>query len=541
MTNLDIAQAATLRPIQEIAAKAGLDEGDYEALGNKKAKLTYGAMARLPKNPQGKLVLVTAVTPTPAGEGKTTVTIGLTQGLNKIGKKAVSCTREPALGPIFGVKGGAAGGGYSQVLPMEDINLFFTGDMPAIATAHNLLSAMVDAHVQNGNSEDIDVRMPVWPRTMDMNDRALRNIIVGLGGRANGFAHEDGFVVTPASEVMASLCLSTSVSDLKDRLGRMIAAIDRHNKPVSARQFKADGAMAALLRDAIRPNLVQTIEGGPAFVHGGPFGNIAHGCSSVVATQCALGLADYTVTEAGFASDLGAEKFMHIVAPHVGKSPDAIVLVATVRALKHHGDGDLALGTANLERHLRHLSQYGVPIVVAVNKFKDDSQQDLDHVVAFAREFGAGGVVADPWGSGGAGCTDLAEAVASSKPANFERLYAIDDPFDKKIEAIVTRVYGGAGFELDPAAKRRLKWIKENGMDRLPVCVAKTQASLSDNARLKNDPTDFTVRINEIRPSAGAGFLVAVCGDILLMPGLGEHPAAFNIDVDADGRISGIF
>jgi formate--tetrahydrofolate ligase len=424
---------------------------------------------------------------------------------------------------------------------MEDINLFFTGDMPAIATAHNLLSAMVDAHVQHGNDLGVDTRMTVWPRTMDMNDRALREIIVGLGGRANGFAREDGFVVTPASEVMASLCLSMSILDLRQRLGRVIAAIDRHNKPVTAKQLKADGAMAALLRDAVRPNLVQNIEGGPAFVHGGPFGNIAHGCSSVVATKCALGLAEYTITEAGFASDLGAEKFMHIVVPHLGKSPDVVVLVATVRALKHHGGGDLALGTANLERHLRHLSHYGVPTIVAVNRFLDDTKEDLEHVASFAQEFGAAGVVADPWNSGGEGCSKLADAVVGTHAPEFRRLYAADAPFEEKLNAIVTQVYGGAGYELDPAAKRRLKWIRENGMDRLPLCVAKTQASLSDNPRAKNAPTDFVVRVNEIRPSAGAGFLVVVCGDVLLMPGLGESPAAFNIDVDADGRISGIF
>lgn len=542
MTNLDIAQAAALLPITDIAAKLSLGEKDFEQLGRHKAKLTYEAMQRLSQfGAPGKLALVTAVTPTPAGEGKTTVTIGLTQGLRRIGLNAVSCTREPALGPIFGVKGGAAGGGYSQVLPMEDINLFFTGDFPAIAAAHNLLSAMVDAHVQNGNDLGVDTRMSVWPRTIDMNDRALREIVIGLGGRANGFARQDGFVVTPASEVMASLCLSTSIRDLKERLGRMIAAIDRNNKPMTASDFRADGAMSALLRDAVRPNIVQNIEGGPAFVHGGPFGNIAHGCSSVIATRCSLALADWTVTEAGFASDLGAEKFMHIVVPHVGKAPDVVVLVATVRAIKHHGDGDLAFGTANLERHLRHLGRYGVPIVVAVNRFKDDSQEDLDHIVAFAKQFGAEAVVADPWNSGGEGCRALAEAVAAAPSSAFTRLYAPDAPFDEKLNAIVTQVYGGTGFELDPAAKRRLRWLKENDLDRLPVCVAKTQSSLSDDARAKNAPTDFTVRIAEIHPSAGAGFLVVVCGEILLMPGLGKDPAAFKIDVDETGAITGLF
>ena len=541
MTNLEIAQGATLRPIDEIAKVAGLGGSDFEQLGRHKAKLTYEAMHRLPASPQGKLVLVTAVTPTPAGEGKTTVTIGLAQGLRKLGRNAVSCTREPALGPVFGIKGGAAGGGYSQVLPMEDINLFFNGDMPAIATAHNLLSALLDAHVQNGNELGIDTRMSVWPRTMDMNDRALRDIVIGLGGRANGFAREDGFVVTPASEVMASLCLATDVLDLKSRLGRIIAAIDRDNGPVTAQQLQANGAMAALLRDAVRPNLVQTIEGGPAFVHGGPFGNIAHGCSSVVATKCALGLAEFTVTEAGFASDLGAEKFMHIVVPHIGKSPDAVVLVATVRALKHHGDGDLAAGMANLGRHLRHLNQYGAPIVVAVNRFAEDDTKDLASVVAFAERSGAKGVVANPWNGGGEGCRELAEAVAAAPVSSFSRLYSADAPFDEKLRSIVTKVYGGDGFELDPAAQRRLNWLKGQGLDRLPVCIAKTQASLSDDRRAKNAPTGFTVRVNEIHPSAGAGFLVVVCGDILLMPGLGKTPAAYNIDVDAHGAITGIF
>ncbi|HXH62243.1 MAG TPA: formate--tetrahydrofolate ligase [Fimbriimonadaceae bacterium] len=540
MTNLDIAQAARLRPIEEIAGSAGLGKDDYDPLGRYKAKLTYSAMNRLAAKKRGRLVLVTAVTPTPAGEGKTTMTIGLTQALNKIGKTAVSATREPALGPVFGVKGGAAGGGYSQVLPMEDINLFFNGDMSAIAAAHNLCSAMLDAHVHNGNTLDVDVRMPVWPRTVDMNDRALRNIVVGLGGRNNGYAHEDGFVVTPASEVMAVLCLSKDITDLKERLGKIIVAVDKENAPITAKDIKAPGAMAALLRDAIRPNLVQTIEGAPALIHGGPFGNIAHGCSSIIATSCALGMADFAVTEAGFASDLGAEKFMHIKVPHLGKSPDVVVLVATVRALKHHGDGDLAQGTANLERHIRHLKQYGVPIVVAVNRFTDDAQDELDHVVDFAKEFGADAVVADPWNSGGEGCTNLASLVAQAPRSQFSPIYAEDDPFETKLQKIVVNVYGGDGFELSRAAKRRLKWVRQHGFDQLPVCIAKTQASLSDDRRKKNAPTGFTIEVDEIRPSAGAGFLVVVCGDMLLMPGLGKTPAAFNIDVDKNGVISGL-
>lgn len=542
-TNLDIARRATLRPITEVAAAAGLGADDVEPLGRHKAKLTAAAASRLASSPPGKLVLVTAITPTPAGEGKTTVTIGLTQGLVRSGVRAVSATREPALGPVFGVKGGAAGGGYSQVLPMEDINLFFTGDFPAIQAAHNLLSAMLDAHLHHGNPLRVDHREVWWPRAMDMNDRALREIVIGLGGKPHGVPRQDGFVTVPASEIMAVLCLATSLGDLRSRLGRLVAALDENGGPVTATALSAQGAMTALLRDAIRPNLVQTMEGGLAFVHGGPFGNIAHGCSSVMATRAGLGLAEVVVTEAGFASDLGAEKFLHLVVPHLGKGPDAIVLVATVRALRHHGDGELEVGLANLDRHLDHLTQYGVPVVVAVNRFADDAPADLERVAAHARSRGAEAAIADPFGGGGAGCTELAVAVsaATARPSAFRRVVPEDATIETRLEAIATRVYGGEGVELGHRAQKRLAWLRERGLDHLPVCVAKTQSSLSDDPRAKNAPRGFRIHVRDLEPSLGAGFVVAVAGDIMLMPGLGKKPAAASIDVDENGDVIGLF
>jgi formate--tetrahydrofolate ligase len=541
--NLEIAQRAVLEPISEVAKAAGLGDDDFEPLGRYKAKLTHGALKRLGSAPPGKVVLVTAITPTPAGEGKTTTTIGLTQGLVKNGLKAISATREPALGPVFGIKGGAAGGGYSQVLPMEDINLFFTGDFPAIAASHNLLSAMLDAHVHNGNALRVDTREAWWPRTMDMNDRALREIVVSLGGKANGFPRTDGFVIVPASEVMAILCLATSVADLRERLGRVVAAVDGAGKPVTAADLKAQGAMTALMRDAARPNLVQTMEGGLAFVHGGPFANIAHGCSSVLATRAALGMADFVVTEGGFASDLGAEKYLHIATPAIGVDPSAIVLVATVRALKHHGDGDLGTGIANLERHMAHLGQYGVPVVVSINKFGDDSDADLALIAERVTAKGGEVAVADPFGSGGEGCRALATKVAeaAARPSKFTRLYPVDAPIPDKLHTIATKVYGGDGVILEPKALKRLGWLKERGLDTLPVCVAKTQSSLSDDPKAKNAPTGFKIRVRDLKPSVGAGFVVAIAGEIMLMPGLGATPAAANIDVDEDGRITGIY
>ncbi|MDR3690315.1 MAG: formate--tetrahydrofolate ligase [Fimbriimonas sp.] len=542
MTNLDIAQSAVLREITEIANEAGLAYKDYEPLGHYKAKLTQDAVARLSADRKGKLVLVTAISPTPAGEGKSTTTIGLAQGLHKLGKMAVPAIREPALGPIFGIKGGACGGGYSQVLPMEDINLFFTGDFPAITAAHNLLSAIIDAHLQFGNELDIDTRGEMWPRTMDMNDRALRQIVTGLYS-GNGQVREDGFVITPASEIMAILCLSTSLADLKVRLGSIVIGRNMLREPVFARDLKAHGAMAALLVSAIRPNLVQTMEGGPAFVHGGPFGNIAHGCSSILGTQCALGLSEYTITEAGFGADLGAEKFLNIVCPRLGYGPDAIVLVATIRALQHHGKGDLAVGMGNLRQHIRHLQSYGPPVVVAINRRAEDAQEDHDRLIQLCADMGMKAVSCDPWGGGGAGCTDLAESVVElcATPSEFHSLYRTEDSAEDKLLTIVRRVYGGADVKLSEKARKSLDWLRKNGFGNLPVCVAKTQYSLSDDPMLINAPEHFTLNVREIRLSAGAGFLVAVCGEIMLMPGLGKNPTAFVIDVDDKGKISGLF
>jgi formate--tetrahydrofolate ligase len=543
MTNLDIAQQATLLNINEIASRAGLSQDDYEPLGHYKAKLTQEAISRLGETKKGKLILVTAVSPTPSGEGKTTVTVGLAQGLRRIGKSVLPATREPALGPIFGIKGGACGGGYSQVLPMEDINLFFTGDFPAIAAAHNLLSALLDAHIQNGNELQIDTRGDLWPRTMDMNDRALREIIVGLGGRSNGVPREDGFVITPASEIMAILCLSTSLADLKERLGSIVVAHNMKRQPVFARDLKAPGAMAALLVTALRPNLVQTIEGGPAFVHGGPFGNIAHGCSSILGTKCALGLADYVITEAGFGADLGAEKFLNIVCPRLGYGPDAIVLVATIRALQHQGGGDLGIGFANLQQHLRHLQSYGPPVIVTINRRAEDCLDDHQELIRMCADIGVLAVTSNPWAGGGEGCEDLARVVVeeANKVSTFSTLYAAKTTADEKLKTLATRVYGGRSVNLSDKARKNLEWFEKNGFGHLPVCVAKTQYSLSDDAALLNAPSGFDLNVREIRLSAGAGFLVAVCGEIMLMPGLGKSPTAFVIDVDEDGKISGLF
>ena len=542
MTNLDIAQSATLRNIVDIAAEAGLSSSEFEQLGHFKAKLTHEGVHRLAKQKTGKLILVTAVSPTPSGVGKTTVTVGLSQGLQSIGKTAIPAIREPALGPIFGIKGGACGGGYSQVLPMEDINLFFTGDFPAIASAHNLLSALLDSHLQFGNELDIDTRADIWPRTMDMNDRALREIVVGLGD-GNGVVREDGFVITPASEIMAILCLSTSPSDLKERLGSIVVGRNKKREPVFARDLKAHGAMAALLSMAIRPNLVQTMEGGPAFVHGGPFGNIAHGCSSILGTKCALGLVEYTVTEAGFGADLGAEKFLDILCPRLGYGPDAIVLVATINALKHQGGGDLTLGTENLRQHLAHLRNYGPGVIVAINRRAEDRQDDHDLLISICALMDVQAVTCDPWGSGGKGCAELAEKVAelSAKTADFKTLYNREDSIESKLLSIVQKNYGGKDFELSEKAKKSQVWLEKNGFGDLPVCVAKTQYSFSHDPTLLNAPKDFTLQVRELKLSAGAGFIVAICGDIMLMPGLGKAPTAHLIDVDDNGKITGLF
>ena len=542
MTNLEIAQAATLRNISDVAAQYGLQDDDFEPLGRFKAKLSSAGVERFRGRPRGKLVLVTAVNPTPAGEGKTTTTVGLAQGLNRIGAQAIPAIREPALGPIFGTKGGACGGGYSQVLPMEDINLFFTGDFPAISAAHALLSAMLDAHIHHGNELDIDLRAERWPRTVDMNDRALRNIVVGLGN-GNGVAREDGFVITPASEVMAILCLSSSISDLKARLGSIVVGRNRSKAPVTAKDLQAHGAMCALLATALRPNLVQTLEGGLAVVHGGPFGNIAHGCSSLVSTESALGIADFVVTEAGFGADLGSEKFLNILCPKLGQGPDVIVLVATVRALAHHGGGDLEFGSANLSHHIQQLRQYGPPVIVAINRRADDAESDHQLLLSKVSQMGVKAVVCDPWGGGGAGCEALASLVksAAEETSTFQTIYTGEDPFETKLTNVVRKVYGGASVTLTDRARKNLRWLETNGFAQLPICVAKTQYSVSDDPSKLNAPQGFTLTVREIRLSAGAGFLVVVCGDMLLMPGLGKTPAAQKIDVDEHGTISGLF
>lgn len=544
LSNLTIAQAATLREISFIAKSSGLTEEEFEPLGRTKGKLTWEGIKRLQASPQGKLILVTAITPTPHGEGKTTITVGLSQGLSKIGRTSIPATREPALGPIFGTKGGACGGGYSQVLPMEEINLFFNGDFPAISAAHNLLSAMLDAHLQHGNALGFDVRRPMWPRTVDMNDRALRQIMVGMGGTANGVPREDGFVITPASEIMAVLCLADSLSDLKKRVGRIIIGMKRDQTPITANDLGATGAMTVLLKDALRPNLVQTIEGGPALVHGGPFANIAHGCSSILGTRCALGLADFCVTEAGFASDLGAEKFMHIAAPAIGRHPDCIVLVATVRALKHQGEGDLMVGMENLRRHIRHLKNYGPPVVVAINLFAADLPEELEQVKEAALKEGADACeIADAWMSGGEGCMALAKAVEvhSARTSTFCPLYGPEVTLEEKLTAVVQKAHGGQGVSFSEEAKKKISWLEKQGMAHLPVCVAKTQNSLSDNPDLLNAPTGFDLNVREIRVSAGAGFIVCLCGEMMLMPGLSKKPAALQIDLDDEGRITGLF
>jgi formate--tetrahydrofolate ligase len=543
MTNLEIAQSASLRPISEVARSGGLKDHEFESTGTFKGKLTHAGIQRLTRGQPGKLILVTAMTPTLRGEGKTTVTIGLTQGLVRVGKRAISATREPALGPIFGAKGGACGGGYSQVLPMEDINLFFNGDFPAIAAAHNLLSALLDAHLHNGNSLGIDAQEPRWPRTVDMNDRALRSIVSGLGGRTNGPVREGGFVITPASEIMAILCLSRSLSELKNRLGDIVVGVGYDRKPRTARDLGAAGAMTALLRDAIRPNIVQTIEGGLALVHGGPFANIAHGCSSIIATECGLGLAEFAVTEAGFASDLGAEKFCDIVCPRLGRGPDAIVLVATIKALRSHGEGDLAAGFENLARHVHHLRQYGPPVVVAINRFADDADEDHETARRLCDVLGVPVESCDPFSQGGAGCEALARVVAdlAAETSEFLPLYEGAETLEEKLNHVVRKAYGGTSAVLSATAAKDQAWLQKNGFGHLPVCVAKTQYSLSDDATRINAPKDFTITVRELKLSAGAGFIVAVCGDILLMPGLGKSPAALEIDVDDDGRIVGLF
>ena len=553
-SDIEIAQAACLRPITDIAAACGVSEERLEQYGRYKAKLDLG-LIREEGRTDGKLILVTAITPTPAGEGKTTTSVGLSDGLRRIGKKAVLALREPSLGPVFGIKGGAAGGGYAQVVPMEDINLHFTGDFHAIGAANNLLSAMLDNHIQQGNTLGIDVKRVTWKRCVDMNDRQLRNIVCGLGGRMQGVPREDGFDITVASEVMAVLCLSDSIADLKARLGRMMVAYTFDGRPVTAHDLKAEGAMAALLRDALKPNLVQTLEGTPALIHGGPFANIAHGCNSVLATRMALKLGDYAVTEAGFAADLGAEKFLDIKCRMAGLTPSAVVVVATVRALKYHGGVDkarlgeedlsaLEKGMPNLLRHVENIKEvYGLPCVVALNAFPTDTKAELKLVEEKCRALGVNVALSEVWAKGGEGGMALAEEVVRlcEEPGNFRFAYDTNLSIEEKLHAIVTRVYHGDGVALTSKARRQAEELTALGFGALPVCVAKTQYSFSDDSALRGAPEGFTVTVRELKVSAGAGFLVALTGDIMTMPGLPKVPAAEKIDVDENGAITGLF
>ena len=554
MTDIEIAQACQMKPIGEIAATAGISEKYLEPYGRVKAKVDY-ALLRDDPRPDGKLILVTAITPTPAGEGKTTTTIGLADGLRRIGKNAVVALREPSLGPVFGIKGGAAGGGYAQVVPMEDINLHFTGDFHAIGAANNLLAAMLDNHIYQGNALNIDPKRITWRRCVDMNDRQLRNVIDGIGGKVNGVPREDGYDITVATEIMAVFCLASSVSDLKQRLSRIVVGYTYDDKPVTAGDLKAVGAMAALLKDALKPNLVQTLEGTPAFVHGGPFANIAHGCNSVLATRMALKLGDYAVTEAGFGADLGAEKFLDIKCRYAGLTPNAVVVVATIRALKMHGGKaktdlgteDLAAlekGIPNLLRHVSNIKDvYGLPAVVAVNRFPTDTDSEVELIIRRCRELGVNVVLSDVWAKGGEGGMALAEEVVRlcDTPSDFRFSYELDATLEEKLEAIVKRVYHGSGVQLTSAAAKQIKQLEDLGYGKLPVCVAKTQYSFSDDATLLGAPENFTVTVKNIKVSAGAGFVVALTGDIMTMPGLPKVPAAEKIDVDDDGVISGLF
>lgn len=554
-SDIEIAQGAAMRPITEIAKNAHVDEKYIEQYGRYKAKIDP-ALLKETQRRDGRLVLVTAITPTPAGEGKTTTTIGLADGLRRIGKDAVVALREPSLGPVFGIKGGAAGGGYAQVVPMEDINLHFTGDFHAIGAANNLLAAMLDNHIQQGNALNIDPRRITWKRCMDMNDRQLRFIVDGLGGKVNGTPREDGFDITVASEIMAVLCLSTGIADLKERLGRMIVGYTYDDKPVTCAELKAAGAMTALLKDAIKPNLVQTLEGTPAFVHGGPFANIAHGCNSVMATRMALKMGDYAVTEAGFGADLGAEKFLDIKCRMANLTPDAVVIVATVRALKMHGGlaktelteqniPALERGVPNLLRHVSNIKNvFGLPCVVAVNRFPTDTDAEIDFIIEKCRELGVNTVLSTVWADGGRGGEALAREVVrlcEEEKGSFTFAYDADMTIEQKIDAIVRRIYGGDGASIAPAAKKQIARLTELGFGNMPVCMAKTQYSFSDDQTKLGAPTGFTVTVRSVKVSAGAGFIVALTGDIMTMPGLPKVPAAERIDVDENGMISGLF
>jgi len=555
LSDIEIAQKAHMLPITEVAAKLGIGEEDIELYGRYKAKLSMDLIKRVQDKPDGKLILVTAITPTPAGEGKSTTTVGLAQGLAKIGQKVIVALREPSLGPCMGIKGGAAGGGYSQVVPMEDINLHFTGDFHAITSAHMLLAAMLDNHIQQGNALNIDPRRIVWKRVVDMNDRELRNIVVGLGGKAHGVPRQDGFDITVASEVMAILCLATGLHDLKERLSKIIVAYDYSGNPITAGMLKAQGAMAALLKDAVKPNLVQTLENVPAIIHGGPFANIAHGCNSVMATKTALKLADYTITEAGFGADLGAEKFFDIKCRYAGLKPDAVVLVATVRALKMHGGvpkTDLATpdveavkrGIVNLEKHIENIKQYGLPLVVAINAFAQDTPEELEAIRSHCAAHGVNVALSEVFAKGGEGGIELAKevvALATSGKADFKLLYGEELSLKEKIETIAKKIYGAVGVNYTKEANNSLKDFEKMGYGHLPVCMAKTQYSFSDDPTLLGRPEGFEITIKNCRIAAGAGFVVVLTGDIMTMPGLPKVPAAEKIDVSDDGVISGLF
>ncbi|MCR1961225.1 formate--tetrahydrofolate ligase [Thomasclavelia cocleata] len=555
LTDVEIAQSAKMKPISEIAQKLGLEDDDLELYGKYKAKIALEAINRLENNPDGKLVLVTAINPTPAGEGKTTTMIGLSQALNKLGKKSVVAMREPSLGPCFGIKGGAAGGGYAQVVPMEDINLHFTGDIHAITAANNLIAAMLDNSIHQGNPLNIDVRNIVWKRVVDLNDRALRNTICGLGGKLNGVPREDGFDITVASEVMAILCLATSLEDLKERAGKMIVAYNYDGNPVTVNDIEATGAVTLLLKDAIKPNLVQTLDHTPVFVHGGPFANIAHGCNSVMATKLAIKLGDYAITEAGFGADLGAEKFLDIKCRQANLDPQAVVIVATVRALKMHGGVDkkelstenleaLAKGIKNLEKHIENIAKYNLPSVVAINAFPTDTEAELQLLKDTCNKMGVDVAISKVWEKGADGGIELAEKlleILDTKEANYQPLYDLDLSIKEKIETIAKEIYGADGVVFDKKVLTKMKKYEAQGLANLPICVAKTQYSLSDQPTLLGRPSGFTVKINDLIPSAGAGFLVAISGSIMRMPGLPKRPAAVNMDIDKDGKIVGLF
>ena len=555
LTDVEIAQSAVMEPIQNIAKKVGLKEDDLELYGKYKAKISLEAINQLQNKEDGKLILVTAINPTPAGEGKTTTMIGLSQALNKLGKKSVVAMREPSLGPCFGIKGGAAGGGYAQVVPMEDINLHFTGDIHAITTANNLIAAMLDNSIQQGNPLDIDTRQIVWKRCVDLNDRALRHIVVGLGGKVNGVPREDGFDISVASEVMAILCLATSLEDLKQRAGRMIVAYNHAGEPVTVDDIQATGAVTLLLKDAIKPNLVQTLDHTPVFVHGGPFANIAHGCNSVMATNLAMKLGDYAITEAGFGADLGAEKFLDIKCRQAGLKPDAVVIVATVRALKMHGGvkkTDLAVenldalrkGIENLEKHIENIHKYHLPSVVAINAFPTDTKAELELLKEICKQKGVDVAISEVWAKGADGGIELAEKlleVLDTKEAHFEPLYDLNLPIADKIKVIAKEIYGGDDVTFTKKVMNKMKKYEAQGLGQLPICVAKTQYSLSDDPTLLGRPHGFVVEINDLIPNTGAGFLVAISGDIMRMPGLPKQPAAVNMDIDEDGKIVGLF